>query len=324
MHQNIFGTIATAMVSPTTTDGIIDLDAASKLAEHLTGPGKNDGLLVNGTTGESATTTDEEKAELIRAAKSGAPHAQIIAGVGSADTAHSIELAKAAEKAGADSLLIVAPYYTRPSQAGVLQHFRSIADATDLPVMLYDIPKRSGIELSEETIHDAAKHANIVALKDANGDLEKASRMIQNSTLDYYSGEDALNLPFLAIGAKGFVSVVGHIAARELRAMAERYLAGDVLGAAAIHQQLLPIYSGIFRAPGVASAKAAIEFLGLQAGPPRLPVMPLTKFERELLGKDMADAGLLSQDSLGNAHGDPKRVPIHSRNDWTVSTGIAR
>lgn len=320
MQDTAFGTIITAMVSPFSTSGSVDLKTTRQAAAFLTKPGWNDGLVVSGTTGESAMTSDAEKVELLRAAKEGAPNARIIAGVGSADTAHSVRLAQQAEEAGADGLLVCSPYYMRPSQAGVLAHFLAIADSTPLPVMLYDIPKRTGIELSFDTILQAASHPNIVAMKDANGDLEKASWLIKDSGLDYYSGEDALNLPYLAIGAIGMVSVAGHVAADQLRQMTDLAFAGDLKGATAIHQLLLPIYSGIFRAPGVASAKAALEILGLPVGAPRLPLLGLTDSERELLQEDLSKIGALTSQASGSpSTGATKRVRVHSLTDWNAA-----
>lgn len=320
MQDKTLGTILTAMVSPFSASGGVDLETTRQTAALLTRPGWNDGLVVNGTTGESAMTSDGEKGELLRAAKDGARNARIIAGVGSADTAHSVRLARQAEQAGADGLLVVSPYYMRPSQAGILAHFRAIADATSLPVMLYDIPQRTGIELSSETILEAARHPNIVALKDANGDLEKASWMIKDSGLDYYSGEDALNLPFLAIGAVGLVSVVGHVAADQLRRMTDLAFAGNLEGAGAIHRHLLQIFSGIFRAPGAASAKAALEMMGLPVGKPRLPLLGLTDSELDLLRKDLSHIGALAATGADSARlAAADRIRIHSLTDWTVA-----
>lgn len=315
MQDTALGTILTAMASPFSASGGVDLETTRKTAAFLTRPGWNDGLVVNGTTGESAMTSDGEKGDLLRAAKDGARNARIIAGVGSADTAHSVRLAKQAEDAGADGLLVVSPYYMRPSQAGALAHFRAIADATSLPVMLYDIPKRTGIELSAETILAASRHPNIVALKDANGDLEKASWMIKDSGLNYYSGEDALNLPFLAIGAVGLVSVVGHVAADQLRHMTDLFLEGNNQAAGAIHRRLLQIYVGIFRAPGAASVKAALEMLGLPVGEPRLPLLGLTTTERDLLREDLRQIG---------APAAADRIRVHSLTDWTDAARPSR
>ncbi|MGV8876001.1 MAG: 4-hydroxy-tetrahydrodipicolinate synthase [Rhodoglobus sp.] len=293
MSKELFGSIITAMVTPFDKDGAIKLTEAADLAEFLVRDGWNDALVINGTTGEASTTSDDEKAELI-AAVSGrvGGRAKIIAGVGSADTKHSIRMAQAAEASGADALLVVAPYYSRPSQLGVLTHFFAIADSTELPVMLYDIPKRSGIALEEATLIAAAEHPKIKAVKDAKGDLEAASWVMKETELAFYSGDDALNLPFLSIGAEGFVSVVGHVAADQLRNMLDAYRGGDVARAASIHRTLLPVYRGLFRAPGVSSTKAALGAMGLPASYVRLPLLDVTEQELALLTDDLAAAGI--------------------------------
>lgn len=284
---NPFGTIVTAMVTPFDTEGELDLRSAAATARWLTQPGWNDGLVVNGTTGESATTSDSEKAELLSAVRQAAPTARLVAGVGSADTHHCVRLAQQAEAAGADALLLVTPYYVRPSQSGILTHFLAVADATSLPVMLYDIPKRSGVAIDHDTLVAAATHENVRALKDAKGDLEAASWVLHDTDLLLYSGDDALNLAFLAIGATGFVSVAGHVVAPELRALYDAYRSGRVGDASRIHRRLLFIYRGIFRAPGAASAKAALALLGVDAGLPRLPLDGLSPAELAALRDDV-------------------------------------
>jgi 4-hydroxy-tetrahydrodipicolinate synthase len=294
MSTEKFGSIITAMVTPFDSDGNLELGAAADLAEFLVRDGWNDGLVINGTTGEASTTSDDEKAQLISAVRERVgSEVRIIAGVGTADTRHSVKLAREAAAAGADGLLVVAPYYSRPSQAGVLAHFRAIADSTELPVMLYDIPKRSGIPLEEATLIAAAEHPKILAVKDAKGDLEAASWVIRETDLTYYSGDDALNLPFLSIGARGFVSVAGHVAADRLRRMLEAYLRGDVAAAADLHVELLPIYRGLFRAPGVVSTKAALAELGQPSGHVRLPLVDIAPAELDRLRQDL-DAARIS------------------------------
>ncbi|NEB75084.1 4-hydroxy-tetrahydrodipicolinate synthase [Streptomyces sp. SID14478] len=290
--QTPFGRVLTAMVTPLTADGALDLDGAQRLAAHLVDAG-NDGLIVNGTTGESPTTSDAEKSDLVRAiAEAVGDRAHVVAGVGTNDTRHSIELARAAQQAGAHALLTVTPYYNKPPQEGLLRHFTAIADATELPVMLYDIPGRSGVPINTDTIVRLAEHPRIVANKDAKGDLGRASWAIARSGLAWYSGDDMLNLPLLSVGACGFVSVVGHVVAPELRAMLDAYLAGDVHKATEIHQKLLPVFTGMFRTQGVITTKAALALQGLPAGPLRLPLVELTPDETAQLKIDLAAGGV--------------------------------
>ncbi|AGP54624.1 4-hydroxy-tetrahydrodipicolinate synthase [Streptomyces rapamycinicus] len=290
--QTPFGRVLTAMVTPFTTDGALDLDGAQRLAAHLVDAG-NDGLIVNGTTGESPTTSDAEKAQLVRAVvEAVGDRAHVVAGAGTNDTRHSVELARAAEQAGAHGLLAVTPYYSKPPQEGLLRHFTAIADATGLPVMLYDIPGRSGVPIGTETMVRLAEHPRIVANKDAKGDLGRASWAIARSRLAWYSGDDMLNLPLLSVGAVGFVSVVGHLVSPELRAMLEAHLAGDVAKATEIHQKLLPVFTGMFRTQGVITTKAALTLQGQPAGPLRLPLVELTAEETEQLKRDLAAGGV--------------------------------
>jgi 4-hydroxy-tetrahydrodipicolinate synthase len=280
------------MVTPFTADGALDLDGAQQLAAHLVDAG-NDGLVVNGTTGESPTTSDAEKDQLVRAVlEAVGDRAFVVAGVGTNDTHHSVELARRAERAGAHGLLTVTPYYSKPPQEGLYRHFTAIADATGLPVMLYDIPGRSGVPIQTETIVRLAEHPRIVANKDAKGDLGRASWAIARSGLAWYSGDDMLNLPLLSVGAVGFVSVVGHLVSPELRALLEAYVAGDVTKATEIHQRLLPVYTGMFRTQGVITTKAALALRGLPGGPLRLPLVELTEEETHLLKQDLAAGGV--------------------------------
>ncbi|MGH3546246.1 MAG: 4-hydroxy-tetrahydrodipicolinate synthase [Mycobacteriales bacterium] len=285
-----FGRVLTAMVTPFTDDGALDLDGAARLATHLVDAG-NDGLVVNGTTGEASTTSDAEKTELLRAVLGAVgDRAYVIAGVGTNDTAHTVELARGAQTAGAHGLLVVTPYYNKPPQSGLLRHFTAAADATELPVMLYDIPGRSGVEIETETLVRLAEHPQILAVKDAKGDLAATSWVMARSSLAYYSGEDMLNLPLLAIGAVGFVSVVAHVATGRLRVMLEAYESGDVATARAVHHELLPAYTGIFRTQGVITVKAALSAAGLPGGPVRSPLVDATAGQREQLAADLAAA----------------------------------
>jgi 4-hydroxy-tetrahydrodipicolinate synthase len=290
--QTPFGRVLTAMVTPFTEDGSLDLDGAQRLAAHLVDAG-NDGLVVNGTTGESPTTSDAEKARLVRAVvEAVGDRAHVVAGVGTNDTAHSVELARAAAGAGAHGLLTVTPYYNKPPQEGLYRHFTTVADATDLPVMLYDIPGRSGVPINTDTMVRLAEHPRIVANKDAKGDLGRASWAIATTGLAWYSGDDMLNLPLLSVGAVGFVSVVGHVVTPELRALVDAYTGGDVAKAAEVHQKLLPVYTGMFRTQGVITTKAALGLRGLPGGPLRLPLVGLTADETEQLKRDLIAGGV--------------------------------
>lgn len=290
--QTPFGRVLTAMVTPFTADGAFDLDGAQRLATHLVDAG-NDGLIINGTTGESPTTSNAEKDQLVRAVlEAVGDRAHVVAGVGTNDTRHSIELARAAERAGAHGLLAVTPYYNKPPQEGLLRHFTAIADSTGLPVMLYDIPGRSGVPIDTETIVRLADHPRIVANKDAKGDLGRASWAIARSGLAWYSGDDMLNLPLLSVGAIGFVSVVGHVVTPELRALVDAYTAGEVQKATEIHQKLLPVFTGMFRTQGVITTKAALALQGLPAGPLRLPLVELGEAETAQLKIDLAAGGV--------------------------------
>jgi 4-hydroxy-tetrahydrodipicolinate synthase len=287
-----FGRVLTAMVTPFTADGGLDLDGAQRLATHLVEHG-NDGLVVSGTTGEAPTTTDDEKERLLRAVlEAVGDRATIVAGVGTNDTRHTIELAHAAEKAGAQGLLVVTPYYSKPPQAGLLNHFRQVADATGLPNMLYDIPGRTGTPIETDTLVRLAEHDNIVAVKDAKGDLEATSWVLKRTGLAYYSGDDKVTLPLLSVGAVGVVGVPTHLFATETAAMIAAYLRGDVAGALALHRQLLPVFTGFFRTQGVILTKAALKLVGLPGGPVRPPLVDATDDQIEQLRRDAADAGV--------------------------------
>jgi 4-hydroxy-tetrahydrodipicolinate synthase len=289
-----FGRLLTAMVTPFTRDGAVDLDGAQVLAAHLVDEQRNDALVISGTGGESPTTTDAEKESLIRAvAEAIGDRARIVAGVGTNNTAHSVELARAAEKAGAHGLLVVTPYYNKPSQAGVAKHFTTVADSTGLPVMLYDIPHRSGIPIATETLLRVAEHPAIVAVKDAKGDLAATSEVLRRTDLAFYSGEDAATLPWLAIGAVGVVGTSTHFVGATTKDMIVAYERGDVAGALALHQKALPLFTGIFRAPGTVLVKAGLNALGRPAGPVRLPLVDATADQLDQLRQDAADAGVV-------------------------------
>jgi 4-hydroxy-tetrahydrodipicolinate synthase len=272
MHQPL-GTVITAMVTPFAADGALDLDGVAALATHLVDLG-NDGLVVNGTTGEAPTTTDAEKAQAVRTVIDAVgERARVIAGVGTNDTAHSVELARQAQAAGAHGLLAVTPYYNKPPQDGILQHFRAVADATDLPVMLYDIPGRSAAEIATATLIALAEHPNIVAVKDAKADLAASARVLAATDLLWYSGDDVLNLPLLSLGATGFVSVSGHFIAPALAALRDAYLAGDIETARALHLATLPVTDAIFVTQAAMTVKGVLNRRGLPAGPVRGPLV---------------------------------------------------
>jgi 4-hydroxy-tetrahydrodipicolinate synthase len=288
-----FGRVLTAMVTPFTADGDVDLKRAGELAARLVDEG-NDGLVISGTTGEAPTTHRAEKADLLRAvvdAVGGRAH--IVAGVGSNDTLHAVSMAEDAAKAGASGLLCVTPYYSKPPQAGVIAHTLAVADATDLPVMLYDIPGRSGIPMLERTIVELAGHPQIVAMKDAKLDLESTSHVLRETDLAYYSGQDAVTLPLMAIGAVGVVGTSTHFVARQTQEMIAAFLAGDIAQARVIHESVLPIFTGIFRTQGCILVKAGLALLGFPVGGHRLPLVPATDDEITQLKADLHQAGVV-------------------------------
>jgi 4-hydroxy-tetrahydrodipicolinate synthase len=289
-----FGRMITAMVTPFDKDGAIDWDGVARLAQHLVDNG-HDGIAVNGTTGEAPTTKSSEKLEIIRVVKSVVgPKIVVLSGAGDNETAYTVEQAKRSEEAGADGLLVVVPYYNKPPQAGVEAHFRAVASATKLPIMMYDIPGRTGIEIENDTIvrlFDSVD--NIVALKDAKGNSASTSWVIQRCGIPVYSGDDILNLPLLAIGAVGFVSVCGHTVGLQLKAMLDAWFAGDSAKALAIHQQLLPVFAGTFRTQGAILTKAAMNLMGLPGGTTRLPLVDATAEQIAQLRKDLTAGGVV-------------------------------
>ena len=287
------GTLLTAMVTPFAPDGSLDNAAAAKLANHLVDAGC-DGLVVSGTTGESPTTTDDEKLELLRVVLEAVGNrARVIAGAGTYDTAHSIRLAKACAAEGAHGLLVVTPYYSKPPQRGLFAHFTAVADATDLPVLLYDIPPRSMVPIESDTIRALASHPNIVGIKDAKGDLHSGAQIIAETGLAYYSGDDALNLPWLAMGATGFISVISHVAAGQLRELLSAFGSGDIATARKINVALAPLCNAMGRLGGVTMSKAGLRLQGIDVGDPRLPQVPATSDELEALAADMRAASVL-------------------------------
>src|SRR5258706_5305709 len=245
-----FGRLLTAMVTPFRADGSLDLDGAGKLASHLVDEQGNDGLVINGTTGESPTTTDAEKETLLRVVvEAVGDRAQVVAGVGTNDTHHTLEFARAAEKAGAAGLLVVTPYYNRPPQAGLIKHFTAVADGTGLPMLVYDIPSRTGLAIETDTMCRLAEHQRIVGVKDAKGSVTESAWVLRRCDLAYYSGDDAFTLPLLSIGGGGVVGTTTPFAGAGTKEPIKACEEGDPPGALGPHPDLVPLYTGHFRAP---------------------------------------------------------------------------
>lgn len=292
--KNAFGTVLTAIVTPFTKDGTkVDFESLEKLSNDLIELGNN-GLVVNGTTGESPTTDEHEKLEILKVVKATVgDRAKIVAGAGSNDTAHSVLLAKDAAKVGADGLLVVTPYYNKPPQEGIIAHMHAVADSTDLPVMLYDIPGRTGVAIQTETMLKLAEHPKIIANKDAKADPWAASVVMAKSDLAYYSGDDSLNLALLALGATGVVSVTGHIVADRHKQIVDAVAANNLDSARKINSKLVPITEGIMsRVGGAIMVKAALDLLGRPGGGSlRLPLIPATQSQRDVLRADLIAGG---------------------------------
>ena len=294
MAHNPFGRVITAMVTPMHDDGSVDFDGLRRLAVHLADHG-HDGLLVNGTTGESATTTDEEDYDCVAVVvEAVGDRVQVMAGCGTNDTEHSMRAAREMAARGADSLLVVTPYYNKPTQDGIVEHFRMIADSAGLPVMAYDIPGRTGTALSTETIRRLAEIDNVKALKDAKGDLFEASRLMAETDLLWYSGDDVVNLAHLALGATGIVSVVGHVAGDDYAEMIRLVDAGDLPAARAIHRRLIPAVDAIMHtSQGAIMVKAALKEQGIIASDRlRMPLMQGPAEHLEKLRAGLAASGL--------------------------------
>ncbi|MBP1968049.1 4-hydroxy-tetrahydrodipicolinate synthase [Virgibacillus natechei] len=280
-----FGSVLTAMVTPFSQNNDIDYDQTEILIEYLLDNG-TEGLVINGTTGESPTLSIEEKINLFKhVVKVVNQRVPVIAGTSSNDTAASIALTKEAEKAGVDAAMIVAPYYNNPSQRGMYEHFKAIANATSLPVVLYNIPGRSVVTINAETIIKLSKIDNIVSVKEASGDLDLVSQVIEETSDDFsvYSGEDGLTLPMLAIGSDGVISVSSHIIGNEMQRMVKAYRTGNIQDAASIHRRTLPIMRELFKSPSPAPVKAALEINGVNTGGVRLPLLSITADEKKAL-----------------------------------------
>ncbi len=284
-----FGRVVTAMVTPFDQNGQIDFNKAEHLINYLISNG-TEGLVVAGTTGESPTLSKDEILSLLQfTVKVVNKRIPVIAGTGSNNTQASIELTKQAEMLGVDAVMLVTPYYNKPSQAGMYAHFEAIAKATTLPVMLYNIPGRSSVNLLPETIIELAKIKNIVAVKEASGDLDAMTRIIHETSEDFslYSGDDSLTLPMLAIGGRGIISVSSHIIGNEMKEMITQYQTGNPKKAARLHQELLPIMKALFKAPNPVPVKSALAMLGMDVGSVRLPLIPLDEEELNTLHQDL-------------------------------------
>lgn len=290
-----FGRVLTAVVTPFDKDMAVNYDLAGKLARHLAESG-SDGLVVAGTTGESPTLSKEEKIELFRViVEEVGGQATVLAGTGSYDTAGSVALTQAAEKVGVDGVMLVAPYYNRPSQEGLYQHFKTIAKSTNLPVLLYNIPGRTGVNMLPATVARLAEIENIVAIKEAAGNMDQVSelRRLLPDHFAIYSGDDSLTLPMLSLGAKGVVSVASHVVGPRIKEMVNAFMAGNVTLATQIHLQLYPIFKGLFITTNPVPVKTALNMLGFQAGAPRLPLVEATPAEKESIKKALAELKLL-------------------------------
>lgn len=290
-----FGSLVTAMVTPFREDHAVDVDGAQRLASHLLDSG-SDAIVVSGSTGESPTLTHKEKSELFRAVgEVTRGRGRLICGTGTYSTAETLELTQAAEDAGADGLLVVTPYYNKPPQRGLIAHFERVADATDLPLIVYNIPGRTATRIEHDTLLQLAERANIVAVKDSTGDFQGVSRLLAEAPAGFevYSGDDWATFGYVCLGAVGVVSVASHLVGPQIRQMIELIETGDVPTARKIHEALSPLFNALFITSNPIPLKAALQMLGLPAGVPRLPLVPATPEERDRVRRALEDAGLL-------------------------------
>ncbi|GAB3698640.1 4-hydroxy-tetrahydrodipicolinate synthase [Mariniluteicoccus flavus] len=289
-----FGRLLTAMVTPFDDAGAVDLGKAQELAAHLVDDQANDALVISGTTGESPTTSDAEKADLVRAVKEAVgDRAQVLAGVGTFSTAHTQHLAAQAAEAGADGLLVVTPYYSKPPQAGILAHFRAVADATELPIMLYDIPHRAAVPITSETMLAIAEHPRVVAVKDAKGDLVASADIMARTDLAYYSGDDAMTLPLMSVGGVGLVGTSTHFTGAGAKQMIEAFVVGDVSTALELHRRLQPTFTGVFATQGCMLVKAGLALQGRPVGGLRAPLLEASEAETQAFADCLRSSGLL-------------------------------
>jgi 4-hydroxy-tetrahydrodipicolinate synthase len=290
-----FGAVVTAMVTPFREDHTLDLDRAQELAVHLLEHG-SDALVVAGSTGEAPTLTHREKVELFRVVIDAARgKGKVVCGTGTYSTAETVELSREAEDAGADGLLLVTPYYNKPPQRGLLEHFTLVAGAVSVPIVAYNIPGRTGTRIEHETLLAMSQVSNIVGVKDSTGDFQAISRLIGEAPADFevYSGDDWATFGYVCLGAVGVISVAGHLVGDRMKRIVELVAAGDVPGARAIHEELTPLFNALFITSNPIPVKTALELVGRPVGPPRLPLVPATAEERARIEKALADAGLL-------------------------------
>ncbi|BBU39764.1 MULTISPECIES: 4-hydroxy-tetrahydrodipicolinate synthase [Aeribacillus] len=291
--MGMFGRISTAMVTPFDNNGNIDFQKTEKLVEYLIHHG-TDSIVVAGTTGESPTLTTEEKLALFKHVVSVVnKRVPVIAGTGTNNTRASIELTKKAEQTGVDAIMLVTPYYNKPNQEGIYQHFKAIAESTHLPVMLYNVPGRTSSSIAPETVIRLSEIDNIVAIKEASGDLDNMAKIIEKTPDNFalYTGDDSLTLPTLSIGGDGVISVASHVVGDEMQEMIQAFLSGDVKKAGSLHRRLLPLMKELFKAPNPVPVKAALQIKGLDVGPVRLPLVPLTTDERTSLAAVIHELG---------------------------------
>lgn len=277
-----FGRLVTAMVTPFDDQLQIDYEKTERLIDHLVATG-SEGIVISGTTGESPTLSGAEKLALFKHVVSYAKgKCHIIAGTGSNDTASSIEFTKAAQETGVDAVMVVAPYYSRPSQEGLYAHFKAIAASTDLPVMLYNVPGRSAVNITAQTTLRLAELPNVVCVKEASGNLSQMAQIIEHAPegFELYSGDDSLTLPALAIGGVGIVSVASHVVGRDMTEMIHSFLAGNHSAAASLHRKLMPVFEGLFAYPSPGPTKVALQKLGIETGGVRLPLVELNDEEK--------------------------------------------
>ncbi len=290
-----FGAVLTAMVTPFLEDHSLDLDGAQRLALHLLDHG-TESIVVAGSTGESPTLTHREKLELFRAViEAVRGRGMVVCGTGTYSTAETIELSREAEQAGADGLLLVTPYYNKPPQRGLYEHFSRVAAAVSLPIIAYNIPGRTGTRIEHETLLKMAEVSNIVAVKDSTGDFQAISRLISEAPPDFevYSGDDWATFGYMSLGAVGVVSVASHLVGPRIRQMTGLVASGDIAAARKIHKELTPLFNTLFITTNPIPVKTALDIVGLPAGPPRLPLVPATPEERLRIEKALVDAGLL-------------------------------
>lgn len=290
------GRVLTAMITPFTDSGEVSYDKAAELARHLVKTG-SDGIVVSGTTGESPVLTREEKERLFTVVKEAvAGQATVIAGTGSNNTAESLKLTKAAEKTGIDGIMLVTPYYNKPSQEGLYQHFKTIAEATGLPVILYNVPGRTSVNLLPATVARLSMIENIVAVKEASGSLDQVAEIRRSTPEEFiiYSGDDSLTLPLLALGGHGIISVASHVAGLLIKEMVDSYFAGQVQRAKELHLKLYPLFKVLFITTNPVLVKAAVNMIGIKAGIPRLPLVAATPAEEEAVRQVLAELSLIN------------------------------